>query len=218
MIAMSNMRTVTFGKMDMIMLRTFNSLFSRTTWVSRLQTGKPFWILLKQEMMGGSGISWTICKSFAPHSRQIAMPVPHHWIFYAPDALPDAQPTVLKHWRQDMIMVLSKILVLTAWLMIGAKPNLWSAFWSKSSATAPWISVLIFHLTEGRRLGVPMWLVTYPDGIPMSEWLRCSALIRFHHSSCVLIMLMSTMLLPHCLWCNDATKAAILILLGKIMA
>ena len=31
---------------------------------------------------GGSGISWTICKSFAPHSRQITTPVPHHSIFY----------------------------------------------------------------------------------------------------------------------------------------
>ena len=31
---------------------TFNSLFSRTTWVSQHQKGKPFWILLKQEMMG----------------------------------------------------------------------------------------------------------------------------------------------------------------------
>ena len=50
------------------------AFFSRTTWVSRHQKGKPFWILLKQEMMGG--ISWTICKSFAPHSRQITMPVP----------------------------------------------------------------------------------------------------------------------------------------------
>jgi len=30
---------------------TFNGLFSRTTWVSRHQKGKPFWILLEQEMM-----------------------------------------------------------------------------------------------------------------------------------------------------------------------
>jgi len=28
--------------------------------------------------MGGSGISWTICKSFAPHCRQITMLAPHH--------------------------------------------------------------------------------------------------------------------------------------------
>jgi len=39
----------------------FNGPFSRTTWVSRHQKGKLFWILLKQEMMGGSGISWTTC-------------------------------------------------------------------------------------------------------------------------------------------------------------
>jgi len=68
---------------------TFNGLFSRTIWVSRHQKGKPFWILLKQEMMGGSGINWTICKPFAPHSRQITTPVPYHSIFYGPNTLPD---------------------------------------------------------------------------------------------------------------------------------
>ena len=31
---------------------------------------KPIWILLKQETVSGSGISWATCKS-APHSRQI---------------------------------------------------------------------------------------------------------------------------------------------------
>jgi len=30
---------------------------------------------------GGSGISWTICKSFALCSRQITTPAPHHSIF-----------------------------------------------------------------------------------------------------------------------------------------
>jgi len=36
---------------------------------------------MMQEMMGfgdGSGISWTICKQSAPHSRQITKPTPHH--------------------------------------------------------------------------------------------------------------------------------------------
>ena len=37
---------------------------------------KPIWILLKQETVSGSGISWNICKS-APHSRQITTPAPH---------------------------------------------------------------------------------------------------------------------------------------------
>ena len=49
---------------------------------------------------GGSGISWTICKLFAPCSRQITTLVLHHSSFYRPDALPAAQPTASEHWRQ----------------------------------------------------------------------------------------------------------------------
>ena len=41
---------------------------------------KPIWILLKQETVSGSGISWAIGKS-APCSRQITMPAPHHSVF-----------------------------------------------------------------------------------------------------------------------------------------
>ena len=37
---------------------------------------KPIWILLKQETVSGSGISWAIC------SRQITMPEPHHSVFF----------------------------------------------------------------------------------------------------------------------------------------
>ena len=59
----------------------------------------PIWILLKQETVSGSGISWAVCKS-APHSTQTTMPTPHHSVFYKPDALPAAQPTASKHWRQ----------------------------------------------------------------------------------------------------------------------
>jgi len=59
---------------------------------------KPIWILLKQETVSGSGISWAICKS-APGSRQITMPAPHPSDFYRPHALPAAQPTASKHWR-----------------------------------------------------------------------------------------------------------------------
>jgi len=66
---------------------------------------KPIWILLKQETMSGSGISWAICKS-APRSRQITMPAPHHSDFYWPDALPAVQPTVSKHWRPCAYMSL----------------------------------------------------------------------------------------------------------------
>jgi len=58
----------------------------------------PIWILLKQETVTGSGISWAICKS-APSSRQITTPAPHRSVFYRPDALPAAQPTASKRWR-----------------------------------------------------------------------------------------------------------------------
>jgi len=43
---------------------------------------KPIWILLKQETVSGSGISWAICKH-APRSRQITTPAPHHSVFTA---------------------------------------------------------------------------------------------------------------------------------------
>ena len=62
----------------------FNGPLSGTTRVSRYQKGKPMWILLKQETVSGSGISWAICKS-APRSRQITTPAPHHSVFYRPD-------------------------------------------------------------------------------------------------------------------------------------
>ena len=53
---------------------------------------KPIWILLTQETVSGSGISWTICKS-APYSRQIIMQAPNHPVLYRLDVLLAAQPT-----------------------------------------------------------------------------------------------------------------------------
>jgi len=65
---------------------------------------KPIWLLLKQETVSGSGISWAMCKS-APRSSQITMPAPHRSVFYRPDALPAAQPTASKHWKQVMWVI-----------------------------------------------------------------------------------------------------------------
>ena len=70
---------------------------------------KPIWILLKQETVSGSGISWAICKS-APRSRQITMPEPQHSVLYRPDALPAAQPSqstegnycLTVHWHKSL--------------------------------------------------------------------------------------------------------------------
>ena len=57
---------------------------------------KPIWILMKQDTVSGSGLSWAICKS-APRSRQITSPAPHHSVFYSLDALPAAQLTATEH-------------------------------------------------------------------------------------------------------------------------
>ena len=51
----------------------------------------PIGILLKQETVTGSGISWTICKS-ASRSRQITTPAPHHSAFLRAGC-PSCRPT-----------------------------------------------------------------------------------------------------------------------------
>ena len=80
-------------------LYLFNSLFSWTIWVSWHQKGRPFWILLKQEMM-----EWQwhrldhvqiICNSLQTDDHASTSPLS----FYRPDTLSAAQPTASKHWR-----------------------------------------------------------------------------------------------------------------------
>jgi len=78
------------------------ALFPRLPGSTGTRKVKPIWILLEQETVSGSGISWAICKS-AFRSRQITMPAPHQSVFYRPDALPAAQPTASKHWRHKDI-------------------------------------------------------------------------------------------------------------------
>jgi len=72
-------------------------LFPWATWVSRHQKGKPFWILLEQEMMGWQ---WhqldhmqIICTSLQTDNHASTSPLS----FYRPDALPAAQLRATKH-------------------------------------------------------------------------------------------------------------------------
>jgi len=91
------MTTISFGLLlTLLLLQPFNGLFSRTTWESRYQKGKTNLDFIGARAVSGSGISWAICKS-APRYRQITTPVPHHSVFYRPDALPATQPTASKH-------------------------------------------------------------------------------------------------------------------------
>jgi len=84
----------------LLLLHPFNGLFSGTTWVSQYQKGKTSLNLNEARdvgCLGCSGISWTVCKQSAPHSRQITTSTAYRSIFNGPNALPDTQPTVSKH-------------------------------------------------------------------------------------------------------------------------
>ena len=69
----------------------FNGPLSRTTRASRYQKGEPIWILLKQETVSGSGISWAVCRS-ASRSREITTPAPYHSVFLQAGC-PSCRPT-----------------------------------------------------------------------------------------------------------------------------
>ena len=60
---------------------TFNGPFLGLPGWAGTRKEKPIWILLKQETVSGSGISWAICKS-APRSRQITTPAPQPLCFF----------------------------------------------------------------------------------------------------------------------------------------
>jgi len=88
-------------------------ILSGTTRVSRHQKGKTNLDLLEQEIVSGIGIRWATWKS-AAWPRHITTPASHHSFFYRLDALPAAQPTALKHWRQTTHPNFTKFSVLVA--------------------------------------------------------------------------------------------------------
>jgi len=84
----------------LLLLHLFNGLFSGSTWVSQHQKCNPFWILMKQEMMGWQWHQLDHMQSICTCFRQITMPVPHHSIL-RPDAPPTTQPIASTHWRHQ---------------------------------------------------------------------------------------------------------------------
>jgi len=93
----------------------FNGLFSRKTWVSRHQKGKPFWILLEQEMMGWQ---WHQLDHMQINCAllQTIMPVPHHSVFTGrmPFLPPNQQHQSTEVWRQVLYDVVSVHSVLSS--------------------------------------------------------------------------------------------------------
>jgi len=77
-------------------------LTTRTTWVSRYEKGKTSLDL--NDVRDDGVLGWhqlDHMQQSAPCSRQITLSLN----FYRPDALPDAQPTVSKHWRQYIVSI-----------------------------------------------------------------------------------------------------------------
>jgi len=72
--------------------------------VSQHQKGKPFWILLEQEMMGWQ---WQWQQSDHMQITGTLLQTDNHTStsplsFYRPDVLPAAQPTASNHSRQKL--------------------------------------------------------------------------------------------------------------------
>jgi len=67
---------------------------------------KLIWILLKQETVSGSGISWAICKP-APRSGHITMPASHHSIFTG--RMPFLPPNQQRQGTEETIIPQNKM-------------------------------------------------------------------------------------------------------------
>ena len=98
---------------------------------------KPIWILVEQEIVSGSGISWACASLHLAPDRK-----PHQHLttqfFYRLDALPATQPTASKHWRHNKWLPASKIITeqLTNTDKCTKKSNL--PWWHSASETELW--------------------------------------------------------------------------------
>jgi len=75
--ALTSMPTYLLNYLSYTHAHTFNGPFPGLPGWAGTRKVKPVWILLKQETVSGSGISWATYK-FASRSRQITMPASHH--------------------------------------------------------------------------------------------------------------------------------------------
>ena len=93
---------------------------------------KPIWILLKQETVSSSGISWAICKS-ATRSRQITTPAPFPQFLQA--GCPSCRPT-------NSVKALKALSVLPVHYNITAKCSKWlnKKILLKAMDSFPWLS------------------------------------------------------------------------------
>jgi len=72
---------------------------------------------------GGSGMSWTICKSFASRSWQIATPVPHHSVFTV--RMPFLSPNQ-QHQSTEGISYLKRFIYHNCFMALFPGPPRWA--------------------------------------------------------------------------------------------
>jgi len=122
---------------------------------------KTIWILLKQETVSGSGISWATCKS-VPRSRQIITPALHYSLFYRPDALPATQPTASKHWRQTNLSLNSHSIESHNYFLsqVGIREALLCWFYTIRQKSQPWCQITSMAKDHGTlpKLRYSRWL------------------------------------------------------------
>jgi len=106
----------------------FNGHFLRTTSISWYQNGRiipDFNKTSDDDWWGSCAISWTKCKSFALHSRQIITPPPHHsiftgWLLFLPPnqqcQSTEGSKAPNSSWPLKNCEVDKCLLYLTAWL------------------------------------------------------------------------------------------------------
>jgi len=113
----------------------FNGPLSGTTQVSRYQKGtvQPIWILLRQETVSGTGISWAICKS-APCSRQITMPAPHRSVTYNKTNISSTLPSTKRNQFSSVCILFS------SWQKLA---NFFTYIWPKKSIHISYNSVYL---------------------------------------------------------------------------
>jgi len=82
--------SVPMSKVDTPVYTRLTALFLELPGWAGTRKVKPIWILLKQETVSGSGISWTVCNlHLAPDTTT---PAPHHSVFLQAGC-PSCRPT-----------------------------------------------------------------------------------------------------------------------------
>jgi len=122
--------------------------------------------LLEQEIVSGSGISWAICKS-APRLRQITTPA-SPLRFHKVDALPAAQPTASKHWRQTVMSMYTgaKTVVRTVYCNSNCFDD--KVGMHQGSALSPLLFVIVMKALSGEFSYLTM-------GVLERGWLGCDS-------------------------------------------